>query len=259
MELVSSQPSLANRGPGRQQFMDLAGDGQLDLVNFQGPTPGFYERTSDENWESFIPFSVLPVVDWNNRNLRFLDLTGDGRSDILVTEDDVFRWYPSLGEDGFGPMEQVPQAWDDERGPRLVFADSTESIYLADFAGDGLTDLVRIRNGEICYWPNLGYGRFGAKVTMDDAPWFDNPDQFQQERIRLADIDGSGLIDVVYLHPAGIHIYFNQSGNSWSQRRALQISAPDNLSEIAVLDLLGKGTACLVLSSARPGACAGTR
>ncbi len=23
------------------------------------------------------------------------------------------------------------------------------------------------RNGELCYGPNLGYGRFGAKVTMD--------------------------------------------------------------------------------------------
>ncbi len=33
--------------------------------------------------------------------------------------------------------------------------------------GDGLPDWVRLRNGEVCYGPNLGYGRFGAKVTMD--------------------------------------------------------------------------------------------
>ena len=65
--------------------------------------------------------------------------------------------------------------------------------------GDGLTDLVRIRNGEVCYWPNLGYGRFGAKVTMDNAPWFDAPDQFDPRRIRLADIDGSGTTDIIYL------------------------------------------------------------
>ena len=83
-------------------------------------------------------------------------------------------------------------ALDEEHGPRLVFADSAQSIYLADMSGDGLTDLVRIRNGEVCYWPNLGYGRFGAKVTMDNAPWFDAPDLFDQRRIRLADIDGSG-------------------------------------------------------------------
>jgi hypothetical protein len=36
--------------------------------------------------------------------------------------------------------------------------------------GDGLSDLVRVRNGEVCYWPNLGYGRFGARVSMDGAP-----------------------------------------------------------------------------------------
>ncbi len=43
----------------------------------------------------------------------------------------------------------------------------TQSIYLADMCGDGLTDWVRLRNGEVCYGPNRGYGRFGAKVTMD--------------------------------------------------------------------------------------------
>ena len=53
----------------------------------------------------------------------------------------------------------IQQALDEEKGARLVFADGTESIYLADMSGDGLTDLVRIRNGEVCYWPNLGYGR----------------------------------------------------------------------------------------------------
>ena len=72
-----------------------------------------------------------------------------------------------------------------------------QSIYLADLSGDGLTDLVRIRNGEVCYWPNLGYARFGAKVTMDHAPHLDNPDQFDQKRIRLADIDGSGTTDIL--------------------------------------------------------------
>ncbi|CAN5844879.1 hypothetical protein BH18ACI4_BH18ACI4_08570 [soil metagenome] len=145
-------------------------------------------------------------------------------------------------------------AWDDEKGPRLVFADGTQSIYLADLSGDGLTDLARIRNGEVCYWPNLGYGNFGAKVTMDHAPLFDNPEHFNQQRIRLADIDGSGLTDILYLAPDGIRVYFNQSGNSWTTGRVLsQLPATDNLSSITVTDLLGNGTACLVLSSPLPG------
>ncbi len=120
--------------------------------------------------------------------------------------------------------------------------------------GDGLTDLVRIRNGEVCYWPNLGYGRFGAKVTMDDAPWFDHPDQFDQQRVRLADIDGSGTTDIIYLGRDGVRLYFNQSGNRWSgPRRLRQFPRIDNLSSVLTVDLLGNGTACLVWSSPLPG------
>ena len=128
-------------------------------------------------------------------------------------------WYPSLAEEGFGPAERVHQALDEEKGPRLVFEDGTQSIYLADMSGDGLNDLVRIRNGEVCYWPNLGYGRFGAKVTMDNSPWFDSVDQFNQRHIRLADIDGSGTTDIIYLGRDGVRLYFNQSGNRWSEPR----------------------------------------
>ena len=110
-----------------------------------------------------MPFRALPNVDFHDPNLRFTDLTGDGLADILITEDDAFTWYASLGEAGFAASERAVQAFDEERGPRFVFADREQSIYLADLSGDGLTDLVRIRNGEVCYWPNLGYGRFGRK------------------------------------------------------------------------------------------------
>jgi hypothetical protein len=47
-----------------------------------------------------------------------------------------------------------------------VFGDRDGSIFLADMSGDGLTDVVRIRHSEVCYWPNLGHGRFGLRVTL---------------------------------------------------------------------------------------------
>ncbi len=254
VELVARKPSLAAVSSGQQQFLDLAGDGQLDLVELNGPTPGFYERTEDESWEPFRPFVSLPNLAWGNQNLKFVDLTGDGHADILVTEDDVFTWYPSLAEEGFGPSEKVRQAFDEEKGPRLVFADGTQSIYLSDMSGDGLTDLVRIRNGEVCYWPNLGYGRFGAKVTMDNAPHFDYPELFDQKRIRLADIDGSGTTDIIYLGANRIDIYRNQTGNGWSEPEFLRnFPHIDNLSDVMAVDLLGNGTACLVWSSPLQG------
>ena len=91
---------------------------------------------------------------------------------------------------------------------------------------------------------------------MDDAPWFDQPDQFDPRRIRLADIDGSGTTDIIYLRPrrrpalpqpvrqrlepaAAVAGALPAASTTWSRSRSL--------------DLLGNGTACLVWSSPLPG------
>jgi RHS repeat-associated protein len=251
---VAAKPSLAAPNAGGQQLLDLGGDGKLDLVQFAGPTPGFYERTFERAWAPFNAFQRIPQIAWDDANLRFVDLTGDGHADVLVTENDVFTWYASLGEEGFEAAQSVTKALDEDTGPRLVFADGEQAVYLADMSGDGLTDLVRIRNGEVCYWPSLGYGRFGAKVTMDNAPWFDYPDRFNQQRVRVADIDGSGNTDIIYLSASGPQLYFNESGNHWSDARQLSsFPAIDNVSAVQTADLKGNGTACLVWSSTLPG------
>ena len=56
---------------------------------------------------------------------------------------------------------------------------------------------------------------------MDNAPWFDEPDLFDQGRIRLADIDGSGTTDILYLGRDGVRVYLNESGNGWSDPHAI--------------------------------------
>ncbi|MEM9905453.1 MAG: SpvB/TcaC N-terminal domain-containing protein [Cyanobacteria bacterium P01_D01_bin.44] len=250
LQSVAKQPV----GVGQQRFLDLAGDGQLDLVLLNRESPGFYERSLDEDWQNFQAFRQLPNVDWNDPNLRLIDLNGDGHADILLSEEQVFVWHPSMAEEGFGPSTRVEKSWDEETGPALVFADASQSVYLSDMSGDGLNDIVRIRNGAVCYWPNLGYGRFGAKVTMDAPPYFDHPELFEQRRIRLADIDGSGTTDIVYLGREGVKLWFNQAGNSWSEGQTLeQFPQVDNLASVQVVDLLGQGTACLVWSSPLPG------
>jgi RHS repeat-associated protein len=254
IERVARKPSVAALGAGRQQFMDLARDGHLDLVQFDGPMAGFQERTSQGAWERFTPFRATANINTKDPNLRFVDVTGDGFPDILISEDTVFTWYESLAKEGFAPAARTPKNWDEEKGAAIVFSDPTQSIFLADMAGDGLSDIVRIRYGEVCYWPNLGYGRFGSKVTMDNAPIFESYDQFEPRRIRLADIDGSGNADIIYVGHGGVSLYFNQAGNSWTPPQRLErFPRVDDLTSIATTDLRGNGTACLVWSSPLAG------
>jgi len=254
VELVGTQPGPAL--VGKQRFMDLASEGRQNLVSLEGPVRGYYERTNLPGWDGFSPFRSFPNLETNDPNLKFLDIDGDGLADILVSEEEVFSWYPSLGKDGFDSRQYARKPVDEEQGAALIFNDPTQSVFLADMTGDGLTDIVRIRNGEVCYWPNLGYGRFGARVAMDNSPCFDTPDLFDPRRIRLADIDGCGNSDIIYLAASGVAIYRNQSGNSWSDETTLpNFPAITNLTSLNVVDLLGSGTACLVWSSPLPSDC----
>jgi RHS repeat-associated protein len=252
LETIAPLPAAADLS-GDQRFLDLAGAGRLELVNFGAGTAGFFKRTASSDWEPYRSFSALPSIDWAEPNLTFIDLTGDGLADALVTEDGVYTYYPSLGDAGFDSARRVPVPWDEERGPAVVLAGGSETIFLADMNGDGLNDIVRVRNGETCYWPNLGYGRFGAKVTTDGAPRFDSDERFDPRRVKLADIDGTGTTDLLYATHDGTRVWFNQSGNSWSAANDIgALPTADSFSSVQVVDLLGTGTACLVWSSPLP-------
>ena len=165
-------------------------------------------------------------------------------------EDLALRWYRSRARDGFEPARTVSVPSSEDEGPALVFEDGTQSIFTADMTGDGLADLVRVRNAEVSYWPNRGHGGFGARVVMQRAPVFDAPDRFDPRRVRLADLDGTGPTDVVYLGDSGAVLWFNEAGNGWSEaHRLAAIPRTDDVSNVNVVDLLGAGTQCLVWSS----------
>ncbi len=235
------------------QISDIDGDGVNELVIHSDHINGYY-RYSESGWEPFVPFKKNPVVDWNDPNLKMIDLTGDGHPDIVVSELHAFRIYPSSAIEGYDAPVRVPVAHSELDGPRVVFSDPIQSIYITDMTGDGLSDIVRIRNGEVCYWPNLGYGRFGSIVVMENAPRFTEMNiRFNQQYIKLGDVDGSGTTDIIYLGNGKPKIYFNMSGNSWSAPLEVQSFMPvDSASTVSMIDLLGKGTMCLVWSTQLP-------
>lgn len=249
-KLVSPKPSFS--GLGRQlQLSDLDADGGKQLVSYDSEPKGFFELDDENNWQPFRYFETIPNINLRDPNTRMVDLNGDGIADVLISEDNVFTWYESEGRKGIKNIHRNNIGDDEETCPRIIFSDLEQSIYLSDMCGDGLMDIVRIRNGEVCYWPNLGYGKFGAKVSMDNAPLFDHPDTYNPMYIRLADIDGSGTSDIIYLGKNNFTCWLNLSGNSFHTIHYVIEPFPEvNIqSKITVTDLLGNGIACIVWSS----------
>ena len=70
------------------------------------------------------------------------------KADLLISEDRVLTWYPSLGTGGFEAPLFSAKPWDENTGPAVLFADGSETIFVADMNGDSLSEIVRVRNGE---------------------------------------------------------------------------------------------------------------
>lgn len=249
---VAEKPSLSGLG-SNLQWQDLDADGRRQVVSRTPMLNGFYELNDDQEWESFRAFEQQINVDWNSPYTKMLDLNGDGRPDLLMTEDQVWTWYQNEGKGGFTTGGRAATYFDEEEGPVLLVSDTIQCVFLADMNGDGMTDLVRIKNGSICYWPNMGYGKFGAKVTMLNAPVFDHYDTYNPQYLNLVDVSGTGAPDIMYLGANTCKVWINLSGNAWSAAQEINtLPQIDAYAKVATLDFLGNGTGCLVWSSPLP-------
>ena len=231
---------------------DLAGDGRLDVLTYQQPGAGYIARESDGTWAPFAPFPGVPNLKWDAPGMRWADIDGDGLPDLLMTAGDAYTWIASRGKEGFADEVTVAAPLRGETSSPIV-DERVRAVFLGDMNGDGLADVVHVTNGGVSYWPNIGYGRFGRRVDMTGATTFDQPDLFDPTRLRLADVDGSGTVDLLYLTPSGIRVHLNQSGNGFGEPRTIAtLPSTDSLTAVSAVDLLGQGTTALVWSSSRP-------
>ncbi|GLV55922.1 hypothetical protein KDH_27660 [Dictyobacter sp. S3.2.2.5] len=233
--------------PTNLRLLDLTGSGQLDLLINTSVSAGYYEAKSDHTWEKFRLLPSFPS-DFSNPYNYLVDMTGDGLADLLFLGDEQLLIYPSLGTGGFGtPLTRSRRS--DIALPRL--GAKNEVLQFADLFGSGMSHLVRITNGKVECWPNLGYGQFGNVVLMDNAPHFGAG--LDASRLFLADLDGSGTADIIYAYPDHVEVFFNQSGNSFSSPLSIPLpGAWDRINDIELVDVFGSGTMSLLLSENHP-------
>lgn len=243
--LLPQLPVADTESPVRQLLADMTGDGRPDwVVAFPGMS-GFFTLNPDGQWSGFVPFAAFPT-EFMHPEGQWVDLVGAGLTDLAMIGPRSVRLYASQREKGFEPPREV--AHDPDRLP--IPSDSrSELVAFSDLLGSGQQHLVRIRHDEIRIWPNLGHGRFGAGFRFASLD-FDYA-TFDASRVCLADLDGSGAVDLLYLQPDQVRIYLNRGGAGL----AAPFDQPwpdgvryDRLCQVSIADLRGLGCASLVLT-----------
>lgn len=244
---------LANtRQPTLQALSDLNGDGRLDWVLAQPGMSGFFTLNSDRSWSGFAPFAALPQEFFHPAG-QLADLMGNGIEDLALIGSQSVRLYINQGTAGFTAGQQVEREPGYDALPQPGRS-NTELVAFSDVLGSGQQHLIRIRHDQITCWPNLGRGRFGQGFVFASLPF--TYSSFDPSRVLLADLDGSGAVDLLYLEADHVLIFMNRFGNGLVSP-PVRLQWPegvrhDRFCQVSTADLQGLGCSSLVLTTTHP-------
>lgn len=244
-------PLTDSRKPIRQFLGNLNASGRPDWILAQPGLSGFFTLKPNGTWSHFTALDAVPTEFFHPQG-QLANLMGAGLNDLVMLGPRSVRLYANHKGAGFAGATEVDRGADEDDLP-LPGNSSGELVAFSDLLGSGQQHLVRIRRNEVKCWPNLGRGRFG-KGRVIATPDF-SLEEFDASRLLLADLDGSGSADVIYLEPHGAKVFMNLCGNGLSP--AIDVPWPtgfsyDRFCRVSATDLQGLGCSSLVFSV--PGA-----
>ncbi len=252
-KLLENIPVADSSKAIHQSLTDLTGDGKLDWVIAMPGMHGFFTLGPDRDWSNYVPFKAFPNEFLHSMS-RLTDLVGDGLSDLALIGTNSVRLYANRREHGFDDGIDVPHLaktpdGDDDELPSLLHG-QTEVVALADLLGSGQQHLVRIRHNEVKVWPNLGRGRFGKGFVLCALPF--TYSEFNAAQVLMADLDGSGAADLIYLEPDCMRVFMNHAGNGFEQT-SVDLPWPqgvlyDRLTQVSTADLQGLGCSSVIVT-----------
>ncbi len=211
---------------------DVDGDGDQDVfaVGFPGEAAFWFENTGQKaNWPRHVVFTGV-----DNESPWFVDLTGDGRPELVCQNQDRIGWVE--------PGDDVRQPWRFRTAfPRGAGPKFTHGLGVGDVNGDGRADILH----------KTGWIEQPADLTGDPA-WTFHPVAFTTAhggaQMLVLDVDGDGKNDVITANAAhgwGLAWFHQQPDGGFVPHEVLPARrAPNNTSELHALclcDLDGDG------------------
>ncbi|WP_323177874.1 FG-GAP-like repeat-containing protein [Streptomyces sp. NBC_00083] len=175
----------------RLSYVDADGDGKADLIGLETDGSLTLATGSGNGFSNYHTISSGYGKFVNNSRLKFADVTGDGKADILAVEDDGTITMGVGTGNGFKDFHTIASGFGGYlTGSRLKFADVT---------GDGKADLVALEtNGSLTLAASNGDGFSNYHTISSGYGSYVNDD-----RLRLGDVTGDGKADLLAVESDG--------------------------------------------------------
>jgi YD repeat-containing protein len=249
-ERVAGQglPAAALSNPALT-LVDLHGAGLPDVVELGATVRRYWRNVGAGRFDLPRQMELAPPFSLADPGVHLLDADGDGRADLLVSG--TASANSGSGAAGYFPMT-FTSGWSRRsfqayrQAPAVSLADP--SVKLVDLDGDGLTDVLRSGTRLMSWFNDPDAARAWQRTAVSDGPAADV--DLADPRVRLADMTGDGLHDIVLLRSGNITYWPNvghgRFGPPVSMCRAPRL--PDGYDPRRVLlgDIDGDGAADLL-------------
>ena len=241
---------LLNLETNSVHLADIDGDGLADLVSAKGTREVEYFRNEGRaRWgaaslmEAADGAGAIPPQPFGEEAARMADINFDKRSDLVRSLGQDRGWELWLNDGS-----QRYQRWIVE-GSSAGLMDVSKGFEMEDLNGDRVPDLVKIDTRGVSYAAGIGYGRFVNDDLIEVPDW--PMEASWISRVRISDITGDGLADLVLEPPTGqgeLWYWINRGNRSFTSRHVI-FGLPLQESPSRVVrwaDINGNGTADLI-------------
>lgn len=203
---------------GDLDLVDLFGNGLPDILEMNGSVR-YWRNLGGGRFDRSREMTSAPAgLDLAAPGVQLLDADGDGRVDLMVVRPEIAGYFP-LQFDG---------QWDARSFQRYRQAPSFDledpEVRLLDLDGDGVTDALRSGARLECFFneAEAGWTR-SRQVERRAIEAFPNVN-FSDSRVKLADVTGDGLQDIVLIHDSSVEYWPNLGHGNWGKRVVMRKS-----------------------------------
>lgn len=250
---LSNPPNYVSYNLARTRMLDVNFDKRGDFIYLE-PSGNemkahfYYEIRGSTNWqegETFLPHSY-PITgtfakseNESNPNVHLSDMNGDRMMDLIYVRTEStasgqsirVSYWPLCGVGEFGEEHVM------ENPDNILDIGQTDlrDLFIEDFTGDGLADLLYIENAgsgsTVVLHVNIGGKRFSKGFRQSGLPAFQPRDSANPTVLRIADMNANGSLDLLYR---------NTRPNSWDYVELMPKGKPNLLN--CIDNSLGKRT-----------------